>query len=273
MNLECVILMAFLDLAAVVFNVRMLLSCFKDKTKYKFLQRGRILAICQWACQVTILVSDAAETWKGFASQHGEYCNIYRILSLSVMFFQACNLTAILTIYFERPVTRGHRAPSTKVKISAVLSLGCTGSVMIWWYNCLSPEIVSQMALIAVFAATVISIIVLVIDAAARNMNIQDRQEENTPEASLWKFCKETKRSVFFITLFSLFIMCLVVSLSGEPRSESTLSQDFEKRFALMEALYLVYIRYIVGIVLPLALSGLIDSSYEGKNEMKTILI
>ena len=144
-----------LDLAALVFNVRMLRTCFKDKTKYKFLQRGRILVICQCTCQVTILVTDAIESWKGFASQLREYCNIYRILSLSVMFFQACNLTAILTIYFKRRETSGNRELSTKLKVFAVLSLGFTGSVVIWWYNCFSLHILSQVVLKAVFAATV----------------------------------------------------------------------------------------------------------------------
>ena len=107
-------------------------------------------------------------------------------------------------------------------------------------------------------------------DAAARNINIRDRPEENTAEASLWKFCKENKRSVFFITLS---IMCLVVILSGVPRSESPLSQNFENFVALMETvLYPFYTRLIIGIVLPLALTALIDSSYEEKTEMKTIL-
>ena len=264
------IFMAVLDLPAVVLNVRMLLSCFKDKTKYKFLQKGRILVICQFACNVTIIVTDAIESWKGYASQLGECCNIYRILSLSVMFFQACNVTAILTIYFERRETNGNRELSTKLKISALLSLGFTGSVVIWWYNCFSPHILSQVVLKAVFAATVIFVVLLFV-VAVRNINIQfDRPEENTAEASLWKFCKENKRSVFFITLS---IMCLVVILSGVPRSESPLSQDFEKTLVFKEALYSVVTRFIVGIVLPLALSDLIDSSYEGKIEMKTILI
>ena len=119
--------------------------------------------------------------------------------------------------------------------------------------------------------ATTFIFVVLLFDAAARNINIQDGPEENTAEASLWKFCKENRKtSVFFITLS---IMCLVVILGGVPRSESTLDQSFENLLGLMDALYPVIAKFIVGIILPLALSDLIDSSYEGKIEMNTILI
>ena len=145
------IFLALLQLAAVAFNLRMLLSCFKDKTKYPFLQRGRMFFICQWICQVTILVADAVESWKGFASQLKESCNIFRILSLSLMFFQAYNLMALVIILTESQVKRENREFSTKLKISAVLVLGLTGSATILWYNCFSSQNLSRMAPKAIF--------------------------------------------------------------------------------------------------------------------------
>lgn len=141
MSLVFMIFLAFIHLSAVVGNLQMLLSCFKDEKKYSFLQRGRMFLIIQWVCQVTILVADTVESWKVFASHLKKSCNIFRVLSLSVLFFQACNLLAIVTIVLETPVKRGNREFSTKLKIFAVLALGLTaGSVTMWWYNCFSSE-------------------------------------------------------------------------------------------------------------------------------------
>ena len=65
-----------------------------------------------------------------------------------MLFFQACNLLAIVTIVLETPVKRGNREFSTKLKIFAVLALGLTvGSVTMWWYNWFSSQNLSQMAL------------------------------------------------------------------------------------------------------------------------------
>lgn len=109
MSLVFMIFLAFIHLSAVVGNLPMLLSCFKDEKKYSFLQRGRMFLIIQWVCQVTILVADTVESWKVFAIHFKKSCNIFRVLSLSVLFFQACNLLAIVTIVLETPVKRGNR--------------------------------------------------------------------------------------------------------------------------------------------------------------------
>ena len=83
MSLVFMIFLAFIHLSAVVGNLPMLLSCFKDEKKYSFLQRGRMFLIIQWVCQVTILVADTVESWKVFASHFKKSCNIFRVLSLS----------------------------------------------------------------------------------------------------------------------------------------------------------------------------------------------
>lgn len=166
------IFLAFIHLSAVVGNLQMLLSYFKDEKKYSFLQRGRRFLIIQWVCQVTILVADTVESWKVFASHLKKSCNIFRVLSLSVLFFQACNLLAIVTIVLETPVKRGNREFSTKLKIFAVLALGLTaGSVTMWWYNCFSSQNLSQLTLKATVFASVI-VVILLVSMAARNTSI-----------------------------------------------------------------------------------------------------
>ena len=56
---------AALDLKGIFFNVRMLRCCFKDATKYTFLQQHRSLIIFQCICQGTLPVMDVVESWKG----------------------------------------------------------------------------------------------------------------------------------------------------------------------------------------------------------------
>ena len=273
MGLIFMIFLSLLELTAVVFNLRMLLSCFKDKTKYPFLQRGRMFFICQWICQVTILVADAVESWKGFGSQLKESCNIFRVLSLSLMFFQAYNLMAIVIILSESQVKGENREFSTKLKISAVLVLGLTGSATISWYNCFSPQNLSRMFLKAILFASAIFVI-LIVSAAARNISIEDTPTDETqPEASVWKIFPK-KRYLFLVTLL---IMCLIIILSWEPHSESSRNsykpEDFEEVIVLKEVAYSVVETFFVGIVLPVILTNLIDSNYEEKDEIKTIII
>jgi len=258
--------MEALDLAGIIFNMRMLRSCFKDKTKYTFLQKFRALAICQCACQVVILVADAVESWKGLETQPRESCNVFRVLSSSALFFQGCNLIAILIIYFDQPTAHGASELCSKLKISTALSLGFTGSAMIWWYTCSSQEFLFQMALRVIFVVSV-AFVVLLFAWDARN-TIQDQLEDDTQQASmntcslLWKVLKEHRRSVLFITLL---LVCLLIILSGSPRSA--------ENEALKDALYSVITRFVVGIVLPVTFTDLIESSKHDENGLKTAYI
>ena len=259
--------MAALDLAGIIFNLRMLRSCFKDKTKYRFLQKCRTLAICQCACQVTILLADGIESWKGLETQPRESCNVFRVLSSSTLFFQGCNLMAILIIFFYQPTSHGASKLCSKLKMSAALSLGFTGSAMIWWYSCFAQEFFFQMAIRVILAVSV-TFVVLLFAWDARN-NIHDQLEDATQEASamktcslLWQVFKEDRRPLLFITLLLVF---LVVILSWSPRSA--------ENEARKDILYSVITRFVVGIVLPVTFTDLIELSNEEENGSKTVVI
>ena len=266
MRLVYLLFIAALDLAGIVLNMRMLRSCFKDKTKYTFLQKCRTLAICQCACQVTILVADAVGSWKGLETEYKESCNFFRVLSSSTLFFQGCNLIAILIIYFDHPTSYGTPELCSKLKISAALSLGLIGSTMIWWYSCFSQDFLFQMALLVLFVVSV-AFVVLLLAWDARN-NIHDQLEDATQQASM-KTCsllrhvfKEHRRPVLFI---ALLLVCLVVIFSGSPRSA--------ENEVLKEVLYSVITRFVVGIVLPVTFSDLIELSKGEENGLKTLVI
>ena len=266
MRLIYTLLMAALDLAGIISNLRMLRSCFKDKTKHTFLQKCRTLAICQCACQVIILLAEAVESWKGLETEPRESCNVIRVLSSSMLFFQGCNLIAILIIYFDQPTAHGASELWSKLKISAALFLGFTGSAMIWWYTCSSREFVFQMVLKVIFVASVAFVILLFAWDARNNIGVQlevDTQQASRKTCSLlWKVFKENRRTVLFIPLS---LACLLVILSWSPRSS--------ENEALQDALYSVITRFVVGIVLPVTFVDLIESSKQDENGLKTAFI
>lgn len=267
MSLIFTLLMAALDLTGIIFNMRMLRSCFNDKRKYTFLQKCRILAICQCACQVVILLADAVESWKRLETESRESCDVLRILSSSMLFFQGCNLMAISIVYFDQPTALGTSELCSKLKILAALSLGFTGVAMIWCSSCFSQEFLFQMALRVIFVVSV-AFVVLLFVWDARN-NIQDQLEADPEQVSmktclalLWKVLKENRRPVLFITL--LFV-CLIVLLSWSPRSAES--------GARKDVLYSVITKFVVGIVLPVTFTDLIELSKQEENGLKTAFI
>ena len=262
MSLIHLVLIAALDLAGVVFNLR-LWRCFKEKTQNPFLQKCRSLTIWQSAFQVIIVASDAVESWKGFDIQPREDCNVFRALSMSTMLFQACNITVIMILLYDHRATNQHgQEVSSKLKISVALSSGFIGSAMIWWY-CFSQEFVAHVS--AIVACSVYIMFVVYLFMAAWKNNIPEQAKDTSKEESkntfqlLWKVCKEDKKQLSFI---AFLLTCLLVILF-----------DVRLSYHFREFLYLLMTRFTVGIVLPLTVSDLIDSSYEEENEKKVIVI
>jgi len=255
---------AALDLAGVVFSVRMLRRGFQDKMKNTFLHKCRTLTICQCACQATFVVTDAVESWKGFEIQVRESCDVFRVLSISTLFFQACNITAMTLVYSDHG-SPGNQDASSKRKISAALSLGFIGSAMIWWYSCFSQEFLSQMALVIMFVAAAAFVLLFAV-------GVHDRLVDTIPglpEASIrtrslaWNICKENKRPVAFTILL---LTCLVVVLSDALRSTLHFSE-------IVYSVITIFQRFGVGIGLPLTITDLIDSSCEQDHETEKFVV
>lgn len=267
------LLISVLDLAAVFFNGRMLLGCFRDKTKYKFIQKCWILASLQAACQVAIIIADAAEWWNGFPVQLTESCNVLRVLSLSMMFFQTCNLTAIITVYYEHPV--GHLGRKSH-SMYVVLYLGFIGSSIFSWHCCFSQTPLSR----AVFKVALILIIYFVfylLSAALDKKDAENNWEVTSikSDASMnlrfsswsWEAWKGNKKFLLFTVLFTA---CSVLIFSGVAREgfESALwGRDLKREMSFDGIVYLLVIKFCVGTGLPVTLYELINSDYTGKKQ------
>ena len=266
------LLISAVDLAAVFFNVRLIRICFKDKSKYEFLEKCRLLAICQGASQVIILVADSVEWWNGLTILLGETCSFFRVLCLSVNFYQTCNLTAMMTVYYEHPEGNQKQLPFPKVRIFAALCLGFVGSAMILWHNCFSHALISEVIFKLAFFVTVSLVLFLFAvtpTKASKNLEIDSTESQSATDNCLspWKVWKENKMPMFFTMLF---LACLILILSGAPHSESLLYEDLEEVAIFKEVMFSAITKFAVGIVLPVTLHDLINSSYMG-NKLKTV--
>jgi len=211
-------------------------------------------------------VVDAVESWKGLETQPRESCDVFRVLSNSMLFFQGCNLMAIFIIYFDQPTAHGTREFFFKLKISAALCLGFLGSAMIWWYSCfpqqLNSHYIALTIILMVMAIVSAAFVVLLFAANAWNSN-QDKLENTIAEASMNTFSSlgkvfiDNKKLAFFITLLLMFLVILSYSLTE----------------VFKEAIYSFISMFVLGIVLPVTLGDLIDSSYENRKETQKPIV
>lgn len=256
MSLTYWLVIATFDLAGVVFNARMLRRCFQDKMNNTFPYKCRTLAICQCTCQAMFVVTDAVQSWKGFEIQARESCDLFRVLSISTLFFQACNITAMMLVYSDDGSPANQDASFKRIKLTATLSLGLIGSGMIWWYSCFSHEVLSQMTVVIMFVVAAAFVLLFAVDIRHRLVNTIPGTPMKTRSLAL-NVCNENKRPLAFIILL---LTCLVVVLSNVPRS--TLHFN-----ASIYSIIMIFQRSTVGIGLPLTISDLIDSSSEQDHE------
>ena len=261
MSLTYLPLIAALDLIGILFNIRMLCRCFKNATKYTFLQKCRTLTIGSCACQVTILVTDAVESWKGSDRQPIESSKVLRMLPISTMFFLACTISMLYSEHRTAPKNRGR---SSKLEMAVGLCLGLVGSATML-LGCFYEEFLFQMIIRGIVFAVFMAIALLGITAAFRDSVQQENtiQEDSKKTCSLlWKVCKQNKALLLFYC-----ISCLMLLLSDLS------SSLFEQTNVFNEIFNSLAKRLIVGIILPEIFIFSIDSSYEEEDEAKTVAI
>ena len=208
------------------------------------------------------VVTDAVQSWKAFEIQARKSCDVFRVLSISTLFFQACNITAMTLVYSDHNSPANQDASSSKRKITAALSLGLSGSAMIWWYSCFPHEFLSQMTAVFMFVVAAAFAFLFAVDIRHRLVNTIPGTTIKTGSLA-WNVCREHKRPLAFIILL---LTCLVVVLSDVPRS--TLHFN-----ASVYSIMMIFQRSGVGIGLPLTITDLIDSSSEDYEQDKFVAI
>ena len=263
MSLTYWLVIAAFDLAGVVFNARMLRRCFQDKINNTFPYKCRTLAICQCTCQAMFVVTDAVQSWKGFEIQARQSCDLFRVLSISTLFFQACNITAMILLYSDDGIPANQDASSKRVKLTATMSLGLIGSAMIWWYSCFSHEVLSQITVVIMFVVAAAFVLLFAVDIFRHQLVDPIPGTPMKTRSLALNVCKENKRP---LALIILLLTCLVVVLSDVPRS--TLHFN-----ASIYSIIMIFQRSGVGIGLPLTITDLIDSSSEQDHEQGKFVV
>lgn len=248
-------LITAVGLVGVFFNIRMLSSCYRSKTKYTFLQTIWPLVICLVVYQVSILSMNTVAAWKGLHVQHGECCSaLYVLVSTFLTFFAGGNLMVILAIESRNAMACHTQElfPTCKFFATAVLSLAFAVSVIIRC-SCCRPDF--ALHLIAISTIVVVTIVVLLLVACGSCL----QPKPPLPKTSLPNRCKKNNGTTLFITLF---LLCIVVAVT-----------QILSPHAFQPILYLLIMNATAGIALPLAFNDLIYLRSEVENEMKIVVI
>ena len=249
-----ILLITALGLVGVFFNLQMLLTCYKNKTKNTFLQNIWSLVICQLVYHVTVLVINTVDAWTRLEVQQEEYCStIYLLISTFMTFFVGGNLMAILAMECRNPTAYQSRVliPTCELFTTAALALGFTVSVILRLYTCSREQ--SAFYLMVISLIVVVTIVVLLLVASGPSLQLHNITPKPTamPKTSLPHRFMKNKGIVLFV---ALFLMCVCVSVT----------QLFSPQ-AFYAAFYLLIMNAVVGIALPLTFNGFVDSRSELK--------
>ena len=251
-----------LGLVGVFFNLRMLLSCLRNRTKYTFLQNIWPVVICQTVYHVTVITMNTVDAWERPDVQRGEYCSvIYALVSTLMTFFIGGNLMAVLAMESRNNLESvdQSREPFSTCTLfrTVVLALGFCVAVILRCYVCFHQQLTFYAMNISVIV--VVTIIVLLLVAYGSSVPSLDlaRITPNRPmlRTSLLTRCKKNKGTVLFV---ALFLMC-----TGLVVSQLFSTQAFQA-FS-----YLLIMNAVVGIALPVAFDDFIVLSSKLENEMK----
>ena len=276
MNPSYLILMA-LHLVGVLFNIRMLASCFKDKASHTILRKSRPFMVWQCILQVTLLVLNADEVTRAFGEQGPEWCQTKRILITSVGFFIIYNLLAILAVE-DHTIVCLKRELSPKVAMSGILTAGIVSCGILFWLEAVSSLTLCVSHIASSFASILMILFLLLLAFRISTQAEQDTVKPSTEETSLLlSFLSKNKTAVFFTAFITLFCTILAVfQILGAVVScvsvvTSAYTQENYAEFPhgvgfLQKMLYLNIIWFAVGIALPVIFRQLIDSSIDTKN-------
>ena len=273
MSLVYLLLLAALDVIGVFFNIQVLLSCFRDKTKHKFLHNYRPLMICQVVYQVMILATNTVEAWRTFDNDHEEYYPVLIGLSYSANIFLAFNLAAIWVNESFHVLMHKSCQVSPRLLVSSAVSLGFINSVIIVWNNHLNRKISEyEMVYILIFNF----VVVLLLCRFVRAMKNSTEHEENIANTEipslLCNSCGKSKdnklnkadKETLSLFIALSFIFCAVVFIL----THFNFLEMERSKFVQMFNIFKVFQNLVVGLVIPVCLLYLTDANSKEEDEI-----
>lgn len=258
-------LITALGLVGIFYNLRMLLSCLKNKAKYTFLQNTWPVVICQTGYHVTVLIMNTVDAWTRLDEQRVLYCSVVYVLVSTVMtFFVGGNLMAILAM--ESRNTLGSvdqsRDPFSTCTLfrTVVLALGLSVAVILRYFICFHQQLAFYvMNISAIVVVTIIVLLLVTCGSSVSSLNLDHIPPKlPMPGTPFLTRCKKNKGIVLFVVLF---LICTGLAVTN---AFSTL--------AFQALSYLLIMNAVVGIALPVTFGDFIDSSSELEDEMKTVV-
>ena len=268
------LLMAF-HLIGVLFNIRLLASCFKDKTKYTILQKCRPAMIFQCILQLILLALNAYQVTKAFSDhQEKEWCGTNGVFTTPVAFFLIYNLLAILAI--EDPSIVGLKRKLSPIQaMSAAFITGIISCGILLWAGFFSTAELCTSHLASI-AACWLMIGILLVLAWKICMHVdQDAAKTTSRETSPeLNFQSKHKATVFLAALVVVCILfailklveTVVISLQQRVDFQNWTDIQFFQKLVSVNVIWLA-----VGIALPVCFQQLIDYSADAYELMKTI--
>ena len=266
MNASYLLLMA-LHLVGVLFNVRMLASCFKDKAKYTILQKCRPFVICQCILQLALLGCNAYDVTRAFGSQQGaEWCGTNSVLMSSLGFLMIYNVLAMLAIE-HHTIVGLKRALSPKV---AMVIFGIIICGILFLMSVLSASELCASNIALTVACSLLMVLILWVLWRVCTHVDHDATKLSTESSTLLDFVSKNKATVFFSALiFLAIVLKIFLDVIGSVASSF---REFQAVNFLERVIYLYVMCFAVGISLPLHFQQIIEFSPKEKEE-KAILV
>ena len=273
-NASYLILIAF-HLVGVLFNIRMLASCFKDKASHTILHKSWQLMVWQCILQLTLLVLNADEVARAFSEQEQEWCRTKRILVTSVGLFMIYNVLAILAV--EDPsIVCLKRELSPKAAMKGTLTAGVITCRILFWVGAVSSSAPCVSHIASTFASALMILFLLMLVFRICTQADHSMKSSTAETSLLLSFTRKCKTAVF-LTAFAALVctaLAIVQLLSTVVSCVSVVNSFYtQENYAefwpgvgfLQKIFYLNIIWLAVGIALPVTFRQLIDSSVDVK--------
>ena len=270
------LIMMVLHLVGVLFNIRMLASCFKDKASHTILQKSLGFIVWQCILQVTFLVLNADEVTRAFGDQGPEWCQTNRILMTSVTLFIIYNLLAILAVE-DHTIVCLKRELSPRVAMSGTLAAGVTSCGILFWVGAIFSPALCASFIASSFTSTLMIFLLLLLAFRICTQTDQDTMTSSTEETSLLLSFLSKNKTAVLLTAFVALVCATVavfqllgtvvsfVSVVTSVYTQETYIEFPHRVGSLQKIFYLNIMWFAVGIALPEIFRQLIDSSLDAK--------
>ena len=254
--------MAF-HVVGVLFNLRMLTSCFKDKSRYTVLENCRAAMIFQGMLHIALLVFNAEESMKlfEFNMEEESWCTTNSAFIILLGFLLVYNLLGMLAIEYHSAVCL-KRALAPNVALLGTLIAGIITTGLFFWggFFTLEQLCASQMAMTVACSLLLVLMLSIVWLICSPHEQITTKMESSSGDSSsdLLNLLSKNKTSA---CVTCLFLFCVVLTMLFEFIGSNVNSEDFEETMFYARVFYLFVLCFGVGISLPVIFHTLIVSS------------